>query len=406
MGRTGIKRSAALPGSLLLLAGAAFVSAVAFSIGIGTQEARAQSQADVIKTFRQARWTFDIQDGRIRFSHGNHQRRDRWFRAYFGRGYSDCTTCHRISRPAATNAAAVDFAAEIRKHADAPAPYGIEEATCRTCHNNVTAPADCAWCHTPGSEPLESVQPPALGPDEEPVDRIVADYDEQFERGVDTVREYKEKRWAFDIQNDNIRFSHGNHKSRDRFFHAYFGTGYDDCGNCHNLGLLTAGPQGPVVENGEHLNTVEDIREYESDIVPFGIMMGRCFSACHNGLTAPNDCTNCHLPGSRPLSGEAISAEVAAVVESARQVARRGDVDHPGAKVYAQRQCNLCHAMGEAGAPIASVLSDIGTRRDMTWLAQFLTNNHQEPEASATTPAVNLSEMEAQSLAQYLVTLR
>lgn len=401
MGGMSIKKSATLSRGLLLLAAAAFIGAAAFSMGTG--EASAQGQ--VIRTFRQARWAFDIQDGLIRFSHGNHQRRDRWFRAYFGRGYSDCTTCHDVPLPAATDTATVDFVAEIRKHANAPMPYGIEEATCRTCHNNVTAPADCAWCHVPGSGPLEGVEVPALGEHEEPVDRIVADYDEQFERGVDAVREYKEKRWFFDIQNDNIRFSHGNHKSRDRFFNAYLGTGYEDCGNCHNLGLLTAGPEGPVVTDGEHLNTVEDIREYEFDIVPFGIMMGRCFSACHNGVTAPNDCTNCHLPGSRPLSGEAVTPEVAAVIEGAREVARSGETDHPGAKVYAQRRCNLCHTIGGAGAPIASDLGDIGARRDATSLARFLTN-HQEPQPRETTPALRLSELEGESLAQYLATLR
>lgn len=398
-----IKGSAVLPSGLLLLAGAAFIGAVVFSVG--TEEAIAQGQGQVIRTYRQARWAFDIQNRVIRFSHGNHQRRDRWFWAYFGKGYSDCTTCHQISLPDRTDAATVDLVAEIRRHAKAPTPYGIKEATCRTCHNNVTAPADCAWCHVPGSEPLKGVQLVALGEFEEPVDRIIADYNEQFKSGVHTVRKYKEKRWLFDIQNDNIRFSHGNHKSRDRLFNAYYGTGYDECGNCHNLGLLTAGPEGPVVENGEHLNTVEDIREYESDIVPFGIMMARCFSACHNGLTAPNDCTNCHLPGSRPVLGEALSDEVAAVVESARRVASRGDVEHPGAKVYAQRRCNLCHTIDKAGAPIASDLSDIGTRRDVTWLAQFLTN-HREPEPRETTPALTLSEQEAQSLAAYLVTLR
>lgn len=398
-----IKRSAALPRGLLLLAAAAFIGAAASSMG--TREASAQGQGQVIRNYRQARWAFDIQNGLVRFSHGNHQRRDRWFRAYFGKGYSDCTTCHNVSLPAGTEPATENFVAEIRKHANAPAPYGIQEATCRTCHNDVTAPANCAWCHVPGSGPLEGVEVPALGEHEEAVDRMIVDYDEKFERGVDAVREYKEKRWSFDIQNNNIRFSHGNHKTRDRLFNAYFGTGYQDCGNCHNLGLLTTGPNGPFVANGEHLNTVEDIRDYESDIVPFGIMMGRCFQACHNGLTAPNDCTNCHLPGSKPLSGGALTAEVAAVVAGAQEVARSNSADHPGATVYAQRRCNLCHTIGGAGAPIASDLSKIGARRDVASLTQFLTR-HQEATPRAMPPPLRLSALEAESLAQYLATLR
>ena len=115
-----IRRSAALPRGLLLLAAAAFIGAAAFSMG--TREASAQGQGQVISTYRQARWAFDIQDGLIRFSHGNHQRRDRWFQAYLGRSYSDCTTCHDVPLPAGTDTATVDFVAEIRGHADAPVP--------------------------------------------------------------------------------------------------------------------------------------------------------------------------------------------------------------------------------------------------------------------------------------------
>ena len=86
-------------------------------------------------------------------------------------------------------------------------------------------------------------------------------------------------------------------------------------------------------------------------------------------------------------------------------VARSNSADHPGATVYAQRRCNLCHRIGEAGAPIASNLGGIGTRRDVTSLTQFLTN-HQEATPRATTPALRLSALEAENLAQYLATLK
>ena len=388
----------------LALAIVALLVLVAFNLA-EKRTVKAQNQEDIIRNYGEKRWSFDIQNGLIRFSHGNHRRRNRWFEAYFGTGYDDCSNCHQIDFPEPRDGERVDFVAEIRQHREEEIPYGIQEETCLTCHNNITAPNECQWCHVPGSQPLAGATVSEFAEHAEPVDQIIPDYSEDFHRDVDLIRDYKEKRWFFDIENNNIRFSHGNHESRDRWFNAYFGTTFRDCGNCHNLGLLTAGPEGPVVTDGEHLNTVEDIREYEFDIVPFGIMMGRCFSACHNGVTAPNDCTNCHLPGSRPLSGEAVTPEVAAVIEGAREVARSGETDHPGAKVYAQRRCNLCHTIGGAGAPIASDLGDIGARRDATSLARFLTN-HQEPQPRETTPALRLSELEGESLAQYLATLR
>ncbi len=130
---------------------------------------------------------------------------------------------------------------------------------------------------------------------EEP-DRVIPAYKEDFKKGIDTIRDYKLKNWFFDIQNNVVRFSHGNHATRDRWFKTYFGTTFKDCGNCHNLGLPFVAEGGVLLEDGEHLNTIEDVREYEDDIYPFGIMMARCFGACHNGYTAPNDCKNCHLP--------------------------------------------------------------------------------------------------------------
>ncbi|MCZ6485908.1 MAG: hypothetical protein O6826_09440, partial [Acidobacteria bacterium] len=59
----------------------------------------AQNQENIIRNYGEKRWSFDIQNGLIRFSHGNHSRRDRWFRAYFGTGYSDCSNCHKLEFP-------------------------------------------------------------------------------------------------------------------------------------------------------------------------------------------------------------------------------------------------------------------------------------------------------------------
>ena len=353
------------------------------------------------------RWSFDIQNGLIRFSHGNHLRRDRWFKAYFGTGYRNCANCHKIEFPAPKEGEEVDFIAEIRKHSNEEVPYGIQEDTCLTCHNNVTAPSTCEWCHLPDTKPLQEIEVAELGAYGEEVDQIIPDYKEDFRRDADTIRDYKEKRWFFDIQNNNIRVSHGNHKSRDRFFKAYFGSGYEDCGNCHNLGLPYIAEKGVMLADGEHLNSVEDIRDYEDDIYPFGIMMARCFGACHDNLTAPNECTNCHLPGAKALTeGTAgLSDEMEAMVVESIQVGRVGEVDHPGENTYVQRSCNLCHTLNGEGSPIASDLSTIRNRRDPTWLAQFL-KDHQEAEPKSTTPKLKLSAKEAQGLAEFLSQLK
>ena len=366
----------------------------------------AQDTTNIIRAFQQKRFSFDIQNGSLRFSHGNHRRRDRWFRAYFGTGYSDCSNCHHLEFLEPEEETRVDFVAEIRKHAKDTIPYGIQEETCLSCHNNITAPNDCQWCHVPGSPPLQGTETARLGEYQEPVDPILPDYNENFQRDVDTIRDYKEKRWFFDIQNNTIRFSHGNHSSRDRWFKAYFGTGYRECGNCHNLGLPYASEVGMQLEDGEHLNSVEDIRDYEDDIYPFGIMMSRCFETCHNGLTAPNDCMNCHLPGSRALSEGAagLSDEMQTIVAQS-EAGTAGDLQDPGEQVYKQRNCNLCHVLNQVGAPIASDLSNIANRRDLKWLGEFL-KNHQEPKPKSTTPRLEFSDEEAQSLAEYLAAER
>jgi len=366
----------------------------------------AQDEANIIRAYQQKRFSFDIQNGSIRFSHGNHRRRDRWFRAYFGTGYSDCSNCHHLEFPEPENGTAVDFVAEIRKHGKETIPYGIQEETCLSCHNNITAPNDCQWCHVPGSPPLQGTEAAQLEEYQEAVDPIIPDYNENFQRDVDTIRNYKEKRWFFDIQNNTIRFSHGNHSSRDRWFKAYFDTGYEDCGTCHNLGLPYASEKGLQLEDGEHLNSVEDIRDYEDDIYPFGIMMARCFDACHNGLTAPNDCMNCHLPGSRALTegAAALSDEMQTIVAQSG-AGTAGDLQAPGEQIYKQRNCNLCHVLNQVGAPIASDLSDIANHRDLKWLGDFL-KSHQEPEPQSTTPRLRLSDEEAQSLAEYLAAER
>ncbi len=115
------------------------------------------------------------------------------------------------------------------------------------------------------------------------------------------LRKYHEENWVFDIQNGNIRFSHGNHKNRDRWFRAYFRKNYE-CGICHNTSLTVDDGQGGVtLSPGEPLPTVEEIRGAADEPYAYGVKMLTCLGACHNGFTAPKDCAWCHLPESKPI---------------------------------------------------------------------------------------------------------
>lgn len=115
------------------------------------------------------------------------------------------------------------------------------------------------------------------------------------------VHSFKEENWVFDIQNGNIRFSHGNHKNRDRWFRAYFRKNYE-CGICHNTSLPVDDRQGGItLSPGDPLQDVEEIRAAADDPYTYGVKMLTCLNACHNGFTAPKECAWCHLPESKPI---------------------------------------------------------------------------------------------------------
>lgn len=115
------------------------------------------------------------------------------------------------------------------------------------------------------------------------------------------VRNFRELNWVFDIQNGNIRFSHGNHKHRDRWFRAYFRKNYD-CEVCHNTSIpADDGRGGITLTPGEGFGGVEEIRAAKDEPYAYGVKMLTCLGACHNGFTAPKDCAWCHLPESKPI---------------------------------------------------------------------------------------------------------
>lgn len=45
-----------------------------------------------------------------------------------------------------------------------------------------------------------------------------------------------------------------------------------------------------------------------------------------------------------------------------------------GRQVYADRQCNKCHAIGDEGGKVGPDLTRVGLKREADWLRQFLKN--------------------------------
>ena len=118
---------------------------------------------------------------------------------------------------------------------------------------------------------------------------------------INIMGKYREQNWFFDIEDGNIRFSHGSHKNRNVWFRAYFRKNYE-CGICHNTSIPEDRDGEVKLSKGEPLNTLEDIRDFADEIYPYGVIMLTCLSSCHNGFTAPKKCEWCHLPGSKPLA--------------------------------------------------------------------------------------------------------
>ncbi len=76
-----------------------------------------------------------------------------------------------------------------------------------------------------------------------------------------------------------------------------------------------------------------------------------------------------------------------------------------GKKVYEEKKCGLCHAIGGKGGKTGPDLSDVGGRRDGEWLAKFL----KDPKGTVPGSkhmAVQATEEEFSDLAAYLLSLK
>jgi mono/diheme cytochrome c family protein len=76
-----------------------------------------------------------------------------------------------------------------------------------------------------------------------------------------------------------------------------------------------------------------------------------------------------------------------------------------GKRLFTEHGCYGCHVIEKYGTPIATDLSHIGAKYNVTYLTGWLRDpSAQKPTAHM--PKIALSESEAQTLAAYLASLR
>jgi len=76
-----------------------------------------------------------------------------------------------------------------------------------------------------------------------------------------------------------------------------------------------------------------------------------------------------------------------------------------GKKLYEERRCGMCHAIGGQGGKVGPDLSDVGTKRDGDWLKKFL----KDPKGTVTGAKmlpVKATEEELSVLVEYLLSLK
>lgn len=76
-----------------------------------------------------------------------------------------------------------------------------------------------------------------------------------------------------------------------------------------------------------------------------------------------------------------------------------------GQSVFKDQGCYGCHTVGKTGTPIATDLSQIGTRHDQAYLGAWLRDPAQQKPRQHM-PKLKLTEAEVQALTAYLGSLR
>lgn len=76
-----------------------------------------------------------------------------------------------------------------------------------------------------------------------------------------------------------------------------------------------------------------------------------------------------------------------------------------GKKLFDEKKCSLCHAIGGKGGKKGPDLSDVGNKRDADWLMKFL----QDPKGTipgAKMMPVKATQEELSALIDYLLSLK
>lgn len=77
-----------------------------------------------------------------------------------------------------------------------------------------------------------------------------------------------------------------------------------------------------------------------------------------------------------------------------------------GEKIYADKKCALCHMIKGKGGKTGGDLSDVGARREASWLKQFMKDpKAMDPKAAKMLPFRG-SDEELEALVAYLTSLQ
>jgi putative heme-binding domain-containing protein len=76
-----------------------------------------------------------------------------------------------------------------------------------------------------------------------------------------------------------------------------------------------------------------------------------------------------------------------------------------GKKLYEEKRCGMCHAIGGQGGKVGPDLADVGSKRDREWLVKFLKDPKGTVPGAKMIP-VKATEEEMFVLADYLLSLK
>jgi mono/diheme cytochrome c family protein len=76
-----------------------------------------------------------------------------------------------------------------------------------------------------------------------------------------------------------------------------------------------------------------------------------------------------------------------------------------GEKVYTDKKCAMCHAINGKGGKSGGDLTDVGAKRDATWIKQF-TKDPRSVMPNAKMPSFRGNEEELDAVAAYMASLK